>query len=388
MATTANAVTSMQGVSTPAGVIDPAAFMALTRRKRANEVSRPFAGLGQPDNLQIMKTDVLSRVRLRFSGTLTVALGAGTASTTAAWPYGLYKNIKGTANGQTNIIDASGPSLKAREYIVDPELNDRGIVRTVNNVSVQNGTLSKVSENWGVGQNSTLATGTYPVEIDVIVPFAEDDKDLSGAIFCQTSQMDISCAVQWALQSDLFNVAGGATVALAGVVTMETEKFNIPSLSGSIVLPDLSVFHSIVETNYTSVANALNDVHIIGQGAGKSLLRVFYRTLNGGGSAAAPLAVTAANYGQQTWRYGTSDQPETYLDGAGMRHQNEKDVGSDIAGVWGFMLHDFALLNAFRDSVDMGQTSELRINVGIQNGVALVSPQLLYTQEIIFGAGA
>lgn len=377
-------VTTMQGVPVQPDTINNARFQALTRRKREPEVVRPFAGIGGFDVLPIRKSDIMSRIRIRFSGQLVVTVPSGTAATTAAWPYNLIKNVKLQANGQSNLIDASGAALKAREFMTNPDMTDRGVVRTVGGATVNQGTLSKATENWGVGSNSTVTAGTYPVEIDWLLPVAEDDKDLTGVIFCQTSSMDINAQVQWANAADVFTLTGGATAVLTGNVVMEVEKFSIPVVGGQMVLPDMSLFHSLVQTQITSISAGKNEPRLIGQGAGKQLLRLYYRVLNG--AVPAPLPVTAANYGLQQWIYGTNENPESYQDGLSLRLQNELDYGQDIGAVWGYLCHDFASANGFRDSVDMGQTSELRLGVTLQN-IALTSPVLEYVQETVFAAG-
>lgn len=381
-------VTNFQGIPIQPEGVNPALFQALTRRKRNPEVVTAYAGLGGVNTLVIRKSDIMTGIKLRFSGSLVVTPGTGTVATTAAFPYGLAKNLKLTANGQTNLIDCSGIHLKAREYIDNPELSDRGVARTVGGVTVTQGTFSKNCENWGVGSaSSAIGAGTYPVELDWYVPVADDGKDLAGAIFCQTSSMDISLQIQWANLTDLFTLTGNATVALTGNVIMETEKFTIPIVNGVMVVPDLSLFHSIVQTNYTSVSNGDNQVRLIGQGSGKALLRLWFRTLNGAG-AGVPLAMNATNYGAQSWMYGTAERPEVYQDGQSLREWNEQLFGSDVGAVWGIGCHEFDNPNAFRDTVDMGQTSELRLSVTIQNGVVLTNPVLEYVQETVFSAGA
>ena len=59
-----------------------------------------------------------------------------------------------------------------------------------------------------------------------------------------------------------------------------------------------------------------------------------------------------------------------------------------MAGVWGIASHEFSIINQFRDVVDMGQTSELRLASVIQNGVVLTSPVLEYVQETVFSAAS
>jgi hypothetical protein len=128
-------------------------------------------------------------------------------------------------------------------------------------------------------------------------------------------------------------------------------------------------------------------VRLIGQGAGKTMLRTVFQVWNGA-APQAPLVMSDTNYGKLAWRYGSNETPDEYLSGGVLRKINERMYNSDIGGVWGFGCIDFANENAFRDAVDMGTTSDLRLVVNIQSGVALSSPRIEYAQETIFQAGA
>ena len=70
-----------------------------------------------------------------------------------------------------------------------------------------------------------------------------------------------------------------------------------------------------------------------------------------------------------------------------MRAINERQFNSDIGSIWGFGCHDFAADSAFRDVVDQGTTSELRIVTNIQSGVVLTNPAAEYVSETVFSAG-
>jgi len=390
-ATPANAqspVVTFQGIDVPSEAVNPTAFYALTRRHRFSEFNKPFAGLGLADNVELKKSDIIAGLHVRFSGNVNVVLGTGTASTTMRWPYDLVKAFKLTANGQSNLINASGLKLKARSAM-QADFSDRGVVQTVGAGSVSQGTLSLDSEKWGVGAGvAALTNGNFPVELTWDVDIAEDERDLAGSIFAQTSTMDITLAVEYQTQANLFPVTGNAVVTLTGNLIVETEKFSIPVVGGQFVVPDLSLFHSIIETRNTQIANGDNEIRIIGQGAGKQLLRLYYQGWNGAGAAAVPLAANATNYGPQSWRYGTNETPETYLDGLSMRQINEREYSTDLGAVWGFLSHEFAVTAAFRDTVDMGQTSELRLVSNIPSAVVLTNPAIEYVQEVIFSAGA
>ncbi|MBZ3696036.1 hypothetical protein, partial [Phyllobacterium calauticae] len=104
--------------------------------------------------------------------------------------------------------------------------------------------------------------------------------------------------------------------------------------------------------------------------------------------ASVPLAMNKTNFGKQAWRYAGNETPDEYQDGQDLRIFNERFYNSDVGVVWGFGAHEFAAENAFRDAVDMGTTSELRLVMAVQSGVTLASPALEYVQETIFQAGA
>lgn len=380
-----NATRTLQGQTVPAEAVDPMAFFAQTRRKRYAEYSRPYAGLGNTDTAELRKSDILSVLHVRFSGTLTVVHGTGAAAATFRWPYDLLKAARFTANGQSNLINVSGGKLKAREMAANPSSSDRGVTQSVSGAAVNQGTLSEASEAWGVGPGQTaIASGAYPVELYWKVPVAEDEKDLAGAIFAQTSAMDLTLSLDWNTLATLFTITGNDTVALTGNVIIEAEKYSIPVVSGHFVVPDLSLFHSVVQTTVQSgVQQGDNELRLIGQGAGKQLLRLFFQIWNG--AAPVPLVANAVNYGPQGWRYGTNETPELFPDGRSLRQWNENLYESDIGAIWGFLSHEFEATWGFRDAVDMGQTSELRLYSNL--AVALTNPTVEYVQETMFAAG-
>src|SRR5215470_6506197 len=189
----------MQGIEVPTSSVNPREFMRLTRRISFVEKNlAAFAGLGFTDTIPILQTGVLSGLMLQFSGQLVVALPTGTCATTGRWPYDMVKAMRFSANGQSNLINCHGQKLKAREIMQRGDLTDRGVARGIGGASpgtsVQQGTLSLNTENWGLGQNVTAIVGaptTYNVNLEWYVPVAFDDLTLQGAIFAQTSATDL-----------------------------------------------------------------------------------------------------------------------------------------------------------------------------------------------------
>ncbi|MGI8685120.1 MAG: hypothetical protein ACR2MO_08560 [Acidimicrobiales bacterium] len=382
---------SMQGIVVPASSVNPQAFFRATRRLTFLQKTMTYAGLGQTDNVSILQTGIVAGITVKFSGSLVLTPGAGTIATTARWPYDLFKAVRFSANGQSNLINVSGWKLKARDIMGRGDLSDRGVAQAIGGASPgtarTQGTLSLASESWGVGSNVTgLGAQTVAVEISVFVPIAFDQVNLMGAIFAQTSSTDLNLAIDWASTADLFTLTGNATAVLTGNVVVEGVIYSIPQgPDGSVIVPDLSAFHSLIQTRSINMANGENEIRLSGQGVGRQLLRTYWQVFNG--AVGVPLPLTAANFGPLGWRYGGNDTPEKYNDGLDLRYSNERLFNCDFGALAGFGIIDFASENAFRDSVDEGSATDLRLVINIGSGVALTSPVVEYVQETIF-AGA
>jgi hypothetical protein len=381
----------MQGIEVPASSLDPQAFFRLTRRLTITQKTFVYAGLGLTDNVPILQTGIVSGLNIKFAGTLTTANGTGAVATTARWPYDLIRAARFSANAQSNLINVSGQKLKARDIMARGDLNDRSVPQGIGGASPgttrTNGTLSLNNEAWGVGSNvSAIAPGAYPVELDWYVPVAFDNLNLLGAIFAQTSSTDLNLALDWAPSTDLFVLTGTATAVLTGTVVVAAVIYSIPlGPHGEVVVPDLSAFHSLIQVRTSTISNGLNEVRLAGQGVGRQLLRVFWQVYSG--AVPAPLPVNAVNVGQIGWRFGGNDTPEVFTDGKSLAYFNERLFNNDLASFAGIACLDFASENAFRDSIDEGTATELRILHEIPQAVGLVTPFMEYVQETVF-AGA
>jgi hypothetical protein len=385
---TTGPVRYMQGIAVPSESVRPAEFFARTRRRTFNEGSQVWGGFGGQNTWELKKSDIIAAAIVRFTGSLVITLPTGTAASTARWPYDMLKAVRFTANGASNVINASGLKLKLREAQKRSDFNDRGVSQTMGGATVTQGTLAGASESWGVGSNtSALSAGTYPVDLYWVVPIAEDEIDLSGAIFAATSSTDLTIQIDMETAANLFALTGTATATLTGNIQTTSIKYSIPiGADGQIVVPDLSLFHSYIQSRTTSLGTGGNETRLIGQGAGKTLLRTSFQTWNG--ATPAPLKMNDTNYGEIAWRYGSNETPDDYLTGGILREINERMYNCDVGGQWGFGCIDFANENAFRDAVDMGTTSDLRLLTTIQSGVTLTNAGFEYVQETIFQAGA
>lgn len=382
----------LQGIETPVASVDPDSFFANTRRLLFSMKSiTPIAGLGSSDPVQLRQTGVIAGLEVRITGSLV--FGGTITGTTMSWrwPYNLIRGLRVSANGQANLINANGLQLKARA-MMQPDSQDRGVAQTVlATAGVSQGTLSLASEDWGTSGANKLgpgvtvaATGTYTFDLSVYVPLAFDSKTLLGAIYAQTASTSLSLDIDWETQANLVTLGGAATLAaptisyqVLGIV------YSIPNVGGRFVVPDLSAFHSLIGWRNSSIAQGDNEILLPGTGIGRQLMRVYFQ-LYAGTAPGVPYAMNATNYGQVGWRYGGNDTPEIVQNGQQLRYLNERLYNSDIGRNWGFGCWDFANEWAFRDSVDEGTTSDLRLLLNL--AVAPTTPFFEGVQETIFAA--
>ncbi len=394
---------TFQGIVVPGSSLNPKAFFAGTRRQMVlQKTLATWAGFGNTDVVDTLRAGILSHYVVKLSGTLVITLGGGTCATTARWPYYLLRAARFQANGQSNLVNADGWHLRAREFMSDPGINDRGVAQGVGGASPgtarTQGTLALNSESWGVGSNVTAITaGSYDVEISFVIPVAYETKMLTGAVFCQTLSTTLELDMDWGNLTDLFILTGAATAVFTPTVTVEAEMFTIPSDGqGGMYLPNLSAFHSFIASRApNSIANGNNEITLAGQGVGRQLMRVLWRTQNGTFPNVVPVVPGGPGGGGATpnvtmpyWRYGTNTTPETWLDGQDLRYRNERDYGVDIAALAGFECIDFDRTWAFRDSVDEGSATEIRFGYNIGSGVTLNTPFCEYTQDVILAGAA
>jgi hypothetical protein len=377
----------MQGIAVPQSSVRPTEFFARTRRHFHTDYARTYAGLGQQDVAEIKKTGVLAGLIVRFDGSVTSTPGTGTVATTARWPYDLAK-FRFTANGQSNLHNCKGGKYKVREFMARGDMTDRGIEQSIAGVTTRQGTLAQASESWGVGSRATaIGAGSYDVDLSWFIPIAEDQVDLAGAIFAASASTDLTLTIDWATAADLFTLTGNAAASVSGTVQVIALRYAIPlGPDGQVIVPDLSVFHSMIEHRHTDFGTGVNEKRLIGQGAGKTLLRTYAQLWNG--SPSVPVVVNEDNFGRMAWRFSGNETPDEFQDGQVMRYVNERMYNSDIGSPWGFFSHEFASENAFRDAVDMGTTSEWRLVVDVLPAVTLTNPALEGVQESLFSAGA
>jgi hypothetical protein len=390
-------VAFVQGVQTPSTVVAPQTFATYTRRMRfAAQSSTPIAGLGSSNQVQLKKTGIVAGLEVRVSGDVVIGGTIGTTTMSYRWPYDLVSSFKVSVNGQSTLIDARGLDVKVNEPMANKNLDDRGVAQRVGNATAfQQGTLSLSSEDWGgtgaaanflaPGLN-VAAIGTYPIDLTYFIPIAADQISLIGSVFGQSQATNINLEINWSTQAQLFSAVGGAaTITFAAVVFDVTAiAYSIPVVNGVTTLPDLSQLHGLNGYQQAQTAAGESEYLLPGTGAGRSLLRLYWNFYSG--AVPTPLAMTAANYTTVAYKFGANDVPETLTNGSKLRAVNERSYNTDIGKLWGFGCWDYASQYVLRDIIDLGQTSDFRLVLGLvatpTSGFARITQETLFAASV------
>lgn len=386
---------TFQGLTVPGSSLNPTEFFRRTRRQTIlYKTISSWAGFGETDTVGILRAGVLAWLTVKVSGTLTwTATDDDTVTPTMLWPLGLIRAARFQANGQSNLVNADGWFLRARE-IMRRNIDDRGVPQNYDGTTYYQGTMKLASESWGPPPLVALTSdSTADVELTFKIPVCYEEKYLTGAIFLQTTSTTCELDIDWGNLSDLFTVVSGGSIGWEGngpTVVIEAEAFTIPKDgNGGFYLPNLSNFHSFIETKFNGqISQGNNEITLSGQGVGRKLMSVLWRTWGNAPSAGvSPIVPDAANVTQPYWRYGTNETPEQWVDGQSLRYENERNYNSDLAAIQGFEAIDFDKIYAFRDAVDEGSATEIRFGYTITSNPTLTAPQLYYAQDVLL-AGA
>lgn len=383
-------LTQLQGVETPPVVVDPNAFYIATRRMRYPMKSlTSIVGLGSTDSVQLRQTGIVAGLEVRVTGTIVWGGTITGSSMSYAWPFNLVKAFKLSANGQSNLLNARGLTVRALEFITNPKITDQGISKTFNATASTIGTLALACDDWGTSSSNALspnttvpATGTYTIDLTWFLPVAADYVSLVGSVYAQSSATNLTLDIDWETQANLLTVGGAATFAHTLQYSVTGMAYSIPNVGGRFVVPDLSQFHQVVDARVGGLAQGTNEPILAGTGVGRKLLRLLTQVYSG--STPAPLAMNATNFNLLGWAFGGNDVPESYPTGNNMRAMNVRTAGADVGALWGFALWDYASQFALRDVIDEATTADLRVQIGLVSSPTSGFAQIC--QETLFAA--
>lgn len=357
-------VTFLSNLPADSFIMDPAAFQQATERQDIPQASQPFNGFGSSFNVRLQNVGVLALVKCIFTGTLTVG-GTGAVTALPGWPYSLFKRVAFNANGQTSMIGARGHTLRARRQ------------RIFRNPA------ESIESAPAVG---TIANNSYPVQFVVDVPISHDMLSGTGWVLAQNPATSLSLDIAIANQADIFNVAAGGTVALTGTLFTEITTFAVGQVndgSGRMktLIPDLTVFHGILDNDIPIVSSGVFEAPLI-RPAGQ-LVNYTFNINNGGASEIDPSALTEIQF-----RYGGNRQPRVYNPPTMLLDKNQADYNGRIKiGGLSYTYLDFEADNPARDVFIPEALVELLAQFTIPNSVTVnAGAKLTYAIENLYPA--
>lgn len=344
---------------------DPELFAQLTERQAMPQTSVAIKGLAKTQRLILEKVGVVARIRLL----ITVKFKPKEeekAVVNPGWPWSLIREIALQANGVTGIIDCAGPVLEMRR---------RRIYRNPVSAIFKSPVI-------GAKLKKEVITTKFVVEI----PIAHDMLSLIGSLLAQNEETGLSLQITWASEEEVIGGAGGIE-GFEGEVEWASTVFSIGSTvigkQEVTVLPDLSAFHGIVQTETPLTGTGNRKAELI-RTAGQ-LLCYTATILNKAGAARVDLS-------PEEWttfklEYGGNKDPLVWTPAAELLEENADDYDGPLK-VQGmnFLAIDNERDNAMRDMIIPQSLTELRSVIGVPAGFVPENAQILTTQETLYPA--
>lgn len=343
---------------------DPAKFTQLTRPNVAPFSTVAFPGAGGVVRAQVAQVGVLSRVRATLRASITVDTGGVTAL--QPWPHGILKSVLMSVNGQDKLFACNGVDLHVLRFARNPALEE--------GTDVHPGTA---------GAGSTIAAGTYDIEIAWEIPVAMDDTSLVGALYAQSSATVIALELTMASLADLFADTTKIT-AWTGTFTFEHKFFSVPRApEGPLVVPDLSRMHAFVALDVPITAAGEAPAPLI-RSAGQ-LTRLFLQARKSTTAylSAAPVTAAASRIDSLRLEYGGNERPFVFNPASSLVRQNNRDYGGILP--YGYVALDFVRDNPTRDALLLQGVTELKAILGLNSAVSpSTGAQIHLVQETLY----
>lgn len=226
---------------------DAELFAQLTERQAMPQTSQEIKGLGKKQTLYVEKVGVVARIRLLVKWKVECTEEEKSIFNNG-FPWRLLPQISIESNGVTGIISCSAMALEARR---------RRIFR--NPVSAILANPKKIEE--GAKVKKEVISGEFAIEI----PIAHDMETLIGSLLAQNEETSLSVTLQWANEEELQHA--GKLAKLEGEILWSTTVFSIGTApigkQEVTVLPDLSAFHGLLESETPVVGNGIKKANLI-----------------------------------------------------------------------------------------------------------------------------
>jgi hypothetical protein len=347
-------------------------FSENTERNDVPMKTEAYPGFGGTAlDIPIAKVGVLSGVQIAVEATLKTGGAKGTITPTFRWPWGLFKKIALTANGQTSLISPSGLDCRARHSRIFR--NPRDPITVAPSVD-------------GFG-DPTLAAIERGKEFSVFciyeLPIVHDWYSITGSLFMQSDQTYAALHLEMPSLAELFTLTEEATVELKNAnIMVTTTTFDVPFANTSkgrvLLVPDLQWLHGFI-TNTKNYANN-GDVEVPLVRVSGELLALYFYVQNGAGSIIKP-----ATWEKLRMEYGANRIPRNYNPVQHLLYKNADDYNGLIMPEVGYVCLDFEADNPSRDLVFPKGVTELKVVPTIKASVEIkANSAVQFAEEALF----
>lgn len=352
-------------------VQNPELFAELTERQAMPQTSQAIKGLGKGQRLILEKVGVVARIRLLVTAKWT-PVAEEEPINNPGMPFKLIRELALQANGVTGIIDCAGTILHQRRMRIF-----RNPPSAIQVLTTKPGT-------------KYTKKAAQEAKFVVEVPIAHDMLSLIGALLAQNEETGLSLQVNWATEEEI--VHGGKIEKFEGEVEWASVVFSIGSTvigkEEVTVLPDLSAFHGLVQTETPLVGTGQRKAELI-RTAGQ-LLCITSTILN---KAGGEVTLPPAEWTTYRLEYGGNKDPLVWTPASELLEENADDYGGalNITGTaatsaYGFLAIDNERDNPQRDMIIPQALTELRTVIGVPAGFVAAEAQILTSQETLYPA--
>jgi hypothetical protein len=347
-------------------------FSENTERNDVPQKVETYPGFGGTAlDIPISKVGVLSGIQIAVEATLKTGGADGTITPTFRWPWGLFKKIAVTANGQTSLIAPSGLDCRARHSRI--YRNPRDPV-----------TVAPSVDEFGDPNLKAIERGK---ELSVFmiyeVPIVHDWYSITGSLFMQSDQTYAALHLEMPSLAELFTLTETATAELTNAkIMVTTTTFDVPFATTSqgrvLLVPDLQWLHGFI-TNTKNFSNN-GDVEVPLVRVSGELLALYFYMQNGPGAIIKP-----ATWEQLRMEYGANRIPRNYKPVQHLLYKNADDYNGLIMPEVGYVCLDFEADNPSRDLVFPKGVTELKVVPTVKASVEIkANSAVQFAEEALF----
>lgn len=366
--------TNTPGTSTGGREIqNPELFAQLTERQAMPQTVQAFAGFGKSQRLIIEKVGVISKIRILVKLKYKTAVGQEPIPN-PGFPFKLAREVALQANGVTGVISCGGPVLAMRRNRIFR--NPLSAIFKWTGEKAAGGAPE-------VGKKLKASTSFENVFV-IEIPIAHDMLSLIGSLLAQNEETQLSVLLNWASEEEL--VHGGAVEAVSGEIEWFTTVFSIGSTTVGkqevTVLPDLSAFHGLVESQTPLIGTGNRNAELIRTAGQLLCYSASVQNKAGGEVMLEPSEWTSFKI-----EYGGNKDPLVFTPASQLLEENADDYNGALSPQgYSFLVVDFERDNAARDMMIPESLTELRSVIGVPGAFSPSSALIVASQETLYPA--